>query len=143
TFDFDPAAEDLTDPNTPLLAPFTFGVDFASTFHDHEKRMGFQYQTVAALGHANVLTGGVDFERETGVIASDFSRSSPTRDNLGVYIQDQLSWRDRLFVTAGVRVEHNTADVPADLRAALVSLGSTVPSGEVGFGTSANPRLTA
>lgn len=143
TFSFDPAAEDLTRPDTPLLGPFEFGVDFASTFRDHEKRAGFQYQLIAALGRAGVLTGGLDFERESGVIASDFSRSSPVRKNLGVYVQDQFAWRERLFVTAGVRVEHNTADVPADLRAALELLGSVVPSGEVGFGTSANPRLAA
>jgi len=141
TLSFDPVAEDLTRPDTPPLPPFGFGVDFASTFGDHEKREGFQYQAIAALGKANLLTGGVDFERETGVFDDGFSRVSPTRNNLGVYIQDQFAWRERLFVTAGVRVERNTASVPADLRAALESLGSTAPTGEVGFGTSANPKL--
>jgi vitamin B12 transporter len=141
TLNFDPVAEDLTRPDTPPLPPFAFGADFAFTFADHEKRAGFQYQAVAALGRANVLTGGVDFEHETGVFDDGLSRVSPSRNNLGVYLQDQLAWRERLFVTAGVRVERNTASVPADLRAALASLGATAPSGEVGFGTSANPRL--
>jgi vitamin B12 transporter len=143
TLNFDPVAEDLTRPDTPPLPPFAFGADFAFTFADHEKRAGFQYQAIAALGRANVLTGGVDFEHETGVFDDGFSRVSPTRNNLGVYVQDQLAWRERLFVTAGLRVERNTADVPADLRAALTSLGSAAPAGQVGFGTSANPRLAA
>jgi vitamin B12 transporter len=90
-----------------------------------------------------VLTGGVDFEHESGVFDDGFSRVSPTRNNLGVYIQDQLAWRERVFITAGVRVERNTASVPADLRATLESLGSSAPAGEVGFGTSANPKLAA
>jgi vitamin B12 transporter len=143
TFNFDPAAEDLTRPDTPLLPPFAFGVDFATSFRDHEKRAGFQYQAIVALGKANVLTGGVDFEHESGVFDDGFSRVSPTRNNLGVYVQDQLAWRERVFVTAGVRVERNTASVPADLRATLESLGSPAPTGEVGFGTSANPKLAA
>ena len=143
TLNFDPVAQDLTRADTPPLPPFAFGADFAFTFADHEKRAGFQYQAIAALGRSNVLTGGVDFEHESGVFDDGFSRVSPTRNNLGVYVQDQLAWRERLFVTAGVRVERNTADVPADLRAALVSLGSTAPAGHVGFGTSANPRLAA
>jgi outer membrane cobalamin receptor len=143
TLNFDPVAEDLTRPDTPPLPPFAFGVDFAFTFGDHEKRAGFQYQAIAALGKANVLTGGVDFEHETGVFDDGFSRVSPTRNNLGVYVQDQLAWREWVFITAGVRVERNTASVPADLRAALESLGSAGPAGEVGFGTSANPKLAA
>ncbi|MFL6214925.1 MAG: TonB-dependent receptor [Blastocatellia bacterium] len=143
TFNFDPAAQDLTKPDTPLLPPFAFGVDFATSFRDHEKRAGFQYQLIAALGAANVLTGGVDFEHESGLFDDGFSRVSPVRNNLGVYIQDQFAWRERLFVTAGVRVERNTASLPADLSAALISLGSAVPTGDVGFGTSANPKLSA
>ncbi|HJQ26773.1 MAG TPA: TonB-dependent receptor [Blastocatellia bacterium] len=143
TLNFDPVAEDLTRADTPPLPPFAFGADFAFTFADHEKRAGFQYQAIAALGRSNLLTGGVDFEHESGVFDDGFSRVSPTRNNLGLYVQDQLAWRERVFVTAGVRVERNTADVPADLRTALISLGSNAPAGQVGFGTSANPRLAA
>src|SRR5205814_1610506 len=83
----------------------------------------------AARRRANVLTGGLDLEHETGVFDDGFSRVSPTRNNLGVYVQDQLAWRERLFVTAGLRVERNTPDVPADLRAPLTSLGSAAPAG--------------
>lgn len=140
THNFDPVSEDLTLPNTP---PVPFGDDFAFTFSDHQKRGGFQYQTIAALTSSNLLTGGVEFEHESAVIDDGFSRVSPSRNNLGIYVQDQAAFRERLFVTAGVRVERNTGSVPEDLRAALAALGSTAPSGEVGFGLSANPKIGA
>ncbi|MBI3654004.1 MAG: TonB-dependent receptor [Acidobacteria bacterium] len=141
THSFDTAAEDLSKPNTPLLAPGSFGNDFVFSFIDHQKRAGFQYQTIAALSSANLLTAGVDFEHESAVFTGDFSRVSPKRNNLGLYVQDQHAWRERLFVTAGVRVERNTGRTPADLRAALQSLGSTAPIGDIGFGSKANPKV--
>ncbi|HSB07879.1 MAG TPA: TonB-dependent receptor [Blastocatellia bacterium] len=143
TFSFDPAAEDLRNPNTPLLPPGAFADDFAFLFNNHQKRAGLQYQSIATIGNSNLLTGGVDFDHESAVFDDGFSRVSPTRNNLGLYLQDQFAVRDRLFVTAGVRVERNTAAVPEDLRALLVSFGSPAPSGEVGFGLSANPRIAA
>jgi len=143
THSFDPVAEDLTRPDTPPLPPFAFGVDFVSTFRDHEKRAGVQYQVIAALSRANILTGGIDYEHESAVFDDGFSRVSPARDNVGVYVQDQAAWRERLFVTAGIRIERNSGSVPADFNAALASLGSTAPIGEVGFGVQANPKLAA
>lgn len=145
TNNFDPIAEDLTRPDTPPLPAFSFGADFASAFKDHQKRSGIHYQGVAAINRSNLLTVGIDFEHESAVINSrdDFSsaRVSPDRNNLGVYIQDQAAWRERLFLTAGVRIERNTGSVPDDLRSVLQSLGSTAPSGDVGFGVSANPKV--
>ncbi len=145
TNNFDPVAEDLTRPDTPPLPPFSFGADFASAFKDHQKRSGIHYQGVAALNSSNLLTGGVDFEHESAVITSsnDFSRArvSPSRKNLGLYVQDQAAWRERLFLTAGVRIENNTGKVPDDLRNVLQSLGSSAPSGDVGFGLAANPKI--
>src|SRR5262245_60778025 len=145
TDNFDPVAQDLTRPDTPPLPPFSFGADFASTFKDHQKRRGVQYQAIAAINNSNLLTAGVDFEHESAAIDSsnDFSRArvSPDRTNLGFYVQDQVAWRERLFLTAGVRIENNTGDVPEDLRSVLESLGSSAPSGDVGFGVSANPKV--
>jgi outer membrane cobalamin receptor len=145
TDSFDPIAQDLTLPTTPPLPPFSFGADFASTFKDHQKRSGIHYQAVAAVNNANLLTAGIDFEHESAVIDSsnDFSRArvSPARNNLGFYVQDQFAWRERLFLTAGVRIENNTGDVPADLKTVLESLGSSAPSGDVGFGLAANPKV--
>ena len=145
TNSFDPVAQDLTAPGTPPLPPFSFGADFASTFKDHQKRRGVYYQAVAAIDNSNLLTAGVDFEHESAVIdsSSDFSRArvSPERNNLGFYVQDQTAWRERLFVTVGVRLENNTGKVPADLRGVLQSLGSSARSVDVGFGLAANPKV--
>jgi vitamin B12 transporter len=141
TNSFDPVGQDLTRPDRPPLPPFTFFPDSAGTFVEHQKRQGIHYQSIAALSTANVLSAGLDFERESAVFTDDFSRVSPDRNNLGLYVQDQLSWRERLFVTAGVRVERNTGNVPEDLRAVLLSLGSTAPIGDVGFGVEANPKI--
>jgi outer membrane cobalamin receptor len=141
THSFDPAAQDLSLPDTPLLPPGAFGNDFAFSFRDHQKRLGFQYQTFASLSSTNVLTGGVDFEHESAVFTDDFSRVSPERNNLGLYVQDQMSIADRLFVTAGVRLERNSGDVPADLLDTLAGLGNLAPIGDVGFGVKANPKI--
>lgn len=139
---FDPVAQDLTKPDVPPLPPFSFFPDSALDLHEHQKRAGVHYQTIATLGSSNVVTAGADFEHESAVFTDDFSgRVSPIRNNLGLYLQDQASWRGRMFLTAGVRVERNTASVPADLRAALATLGSSSPAGDVGFGLKANPNV--
>ena len=143
TNSFDPVAQDLNQPSTPPLPPGAFGDDFAFSFREHQKRAGFQYQTIAALGSNNLMTGGVDFDHEAADFASDFSRSSPTRNNLGLYLQDQVSWRDRLFVTGGMRLERNSGSLPDDFRAVLRSLDSNAPTGDVGFGYSLNPKVAA
>jgi outer membrane cobalamin receptor len=139
---FDPVAEDLTKPDVPPLPPGSFFPDSTLDLQEHQKRAGVHYQTIATLGSSNVVTAGADFEHESAVFTDDFSgRVSPTRNNLGLYAQDQASWRERMFLTAGVRVERNTAKAPSDLRAALASLGSSSPVGDVGFGLSANPNV--
>jgi vitamin B12 transporter len=139
---FDPVAEDLTKPDVPPLPPFSFFPDSAFDLQEHQKRAGVHYQTIATLGSSNVVTAGADFEHESAVFTDDFSgRVSPTRNNLGLYLQDQAAWRERMFFTAGVRVERNTATVPSDLRSVLATLGSSSPVGDVGFGLSANPNV--
>jgi vitamin B12 transporter len=143
THSFDPVAQDLSDPGRPPLQFPAFGPDFAFDFREHQKRYGFQYQSTVILSPSQVITGGADYERERGVFTDEFSRVAPSRSNLGLYIQDQASLGNRLLVTAGVRGERNRAEVPDDLRQTLESLGSTVPVGEVGFGFSVNPRISA
>jgi vitamin B12 transporter len=139
THSFDPAAQDLSQPDRPPAPPGSF-LDFAFSFREHQKRAGIHYQATAAMSN-NVITAGLDFEHESAVFTDDFSRVSPRRNNLGLYVQDQIAWRERLFVTAGLRLERNTGSVPKDLKAALESLGSGAPVGDVGFGYSANPRV--
>ncbi|MEW6131263.1 MAG: TonB-dependent receptor [Acidobacteriota bacterium] len=141
THSFDPKAQDLFQPDTPPFPPGSFGNDFAFSFRDHQKRLGFQYQTIAALSSTNVLTAGLDVEHEAAVFTDDFSRVSPTRNNLGLYVQDQLSLLERLFITAGVRLERNSGDVPKDLQEALSGLGNSAPVEDVGFGVKANPKV--
>jgi vitamin B12 transporter len=143
THNLDPATQDLRTPGTPLLPPNAFGDDFVFTFRDHEKRAGFQYQFIVATGHSNAVTGGFDAEKESGVFTDDFSRVAPDRNNLGLYIQDQFEWRERLSLNASLRIERNTAEVPADLRATLAALGSAAPTGDVGFGLSVNPKISS
>ena len=143
TVSFDPVAQDLSNPATPPLAPGAFGDDFAFTFREHQRRAGVQYQLVAALNSRNVVTAGVDFDHESADLTSDFSSSSPSRNNLGVYLQHQASWRERLFVTGGLRVERNTGGLPEDFREALRSLNSGAPVGDVGFGYEVNPKVSA
>lgn len=140
TLSFDPVAQDLTKPSRPPLPPFSFGPDFAFSFRDHQKRAGVHYQSILAFNAASTLTAGVDFEHESAVF-TDANRVSPTRNNFGLYVQHQAAWRERVFLTAGVRLERNSARVPDDLRAALLSLGSPAPAGDVGFGTTANPNV--
>ena len=144
TNSFDRNAQDLTQPDTPPLPPGSF-VDSILTFIDHEKRRGVHYQAVAAINNSNLLTAGIDFEHEAAVFTSvdafSSSRVSPDRNNLGLYVQDQTAFGERVFITAGVRIEHNTGSVPEDLRRVLESLGSSVPSGDIGFGWNANPKI--
>ena len=140
THNFDPASQDLTQPDTP---PVPFGNDFVFSFSDHQKRSGLQYQTIAALSSSNLLTAGFEFEHESAVFDDGFSRVSPSRNNVGIYVQDQFAFRERLFLTGGVRIERNTGSVPDDLRATLIALGSTAPGGDVGFGFSTNPKIAA
>ncbi|HKV37902.1 MAG TPA: TonB-dependent receptor [Blastocatellia bacterium] len=148
TNSFDPVAQDLTQPGTPALPPGGFGFDSAFAFIDHEKRSGIHYQTIASLTSSNLFTAGADFEHESAVFTSfdpfsGGSRVTPDRNDLGVYLQDQAGWHDSLFLTAGVRIEHNSGRVPADLRSLLASgaVGpSTLPS-EVGFGWTAVPKI--
>lgn len=135
---FDPVAQDLTNPARPPIPADGFGVDFVSQFGAHQRRHGVHYQSDVALPARNLLSLGVDFERETG----NLSGVRPERDNFGYYFQNQWTALNRLFVRAGVRIEQNRADIPPDLLATLRSVGSALPQGDAGFGVSVNPRAS-
>lgn len=142
---FDPAAQDLTKPNTPPDTFFAFN-DFASYFKNHQRRRGVRYQSDLVLPHDNLLSAGVDYEQERAVFDSGFTgnnRVAPDRLNTGAFLQDQFSYRDRLVANAGLRVENNRATVPASLSRILKSLGSAPVGGEVGFGTVVVPKVAA
>jgi iron complex outermembrane receptor protein/vitamin B12 transporter len=141
---FDPVAQDLTKPNTPPDTSFAFN-DFVSFFTNHQKRTGVRYQTDLILPGANLLSAGFDYDHERAVFINGFdgrNRVDPSRSNLGFYIQNQVTWFSRWSVSAGLRVEHNTAETPQSLVLVLKQLGSAAVTGDVGFGTRFAPKLS-
>ena len=77
-------------------------------FQNDTRRLSLAYQLQAEAGRRHLVTAGLDLERETGELGSrSAALLSPGRTNLGVYVQDQVVLGDRLFVTAGGRVERN------------------------------------
>jgi vitamin B12 transporter len=77
-------------------------------FQNDTRRLSLAYQLQAEAGRRHLVTAGVDLDRETGELGSrSAALLSPERTNLGVYVQDQVVLGDRLFVTAGGRVERN------------------------------------
>jgi vitamin B12 transporter len=77
-------------------------------FQNDSRRVSAGYQAELGVGRANLLTAGVDLERETGEVGSLPSDTlSPSRTNVGVYVQDRLVLGGRVFLTLGGRLEHN------------------------------------
>jgi len=87
---------------------------------NEERRFSLDYfwnlTAPTVLDVTNVLTAGVGYEWEGFDQRTDgtdtpfpFSSSNKdSRDNKGFYLQNQLDWKKRLFVTAGFRVDDNT-----------------------------------
>jgi outer membrane cobalamin receptor len=142
---FDPIAQDLTKPNTPIDPGLAFN-DFSSYFNNHQRRRAIRYQSDLVLPGGHFISGGVEREQERAVFDSGFTglnRVAPMRTNTGAFIQDQFTFTPRLMITAGIRVENNRADVPANLSKILGDLGSQPYTGKVGFGTEVMPKLAA
>ncbi len=140
---FDPVAQDLTNPRTPPDTVFAFN-DFSSFFTNHQRRRGLRYQSDVILPAGNLLSAGVDFEREDAVFVSGFdgkNRVAPERNNVGAFVQDQVTVFSRWSVTAGLRVEYNRAETPVSLAAILAQLESAPYTGRVGFGTKVTPKV--
>lgn len=80
----------------------------------------------------NILSVGLEYERErvnfheygnlesTGMASPLLTRYTGTRDIWGFYAQNHFAWRERLFINAGLRLDHNK-----------------------NFGTSLNPKVSA
>lgn len=147
---FDPQAQDLTSAATPPDTALRFN-DFADLFNNHQRRRGLRYQSDFLLNNfllvgSQFISAGVDYEQERGVFDSGFvgaNRIAAERTNLGGFVQDQFTLTPRVLVTAGVRWEHNRANVPANLAQILNNLGSAPYTGEVGFGSVVVPKLAA
>jgi vitamin B12 transporter len=113
-----------------IVGPYPFS-DFPDPlgFQQDTRRLSGGYQLETQVGGRHLLTAGADMERETGAVGSRAEPLlHPERTNLGAYVQDRVVVGERLFVTAGGRLEHNasfgTRAVPRV--AAALSLG---PSG--------------
>ena len=137
----DPKAQDLTKPNTPVDTNFAFN-DFASFFNNHQKRRGLRYQSDFVLPHSNLLSTGIEYEKESAVFDSG-SRVAPNRRNIGFFAQNQFFAASRFVLTAGLRVENNRTDLPTSFANVLKTLGSKPFTGSVGFGTKATPKISA
>ena len=139
---------------------------------DFPNPLGFRNDTGRWFGtyeariqvRSHFITAGGDLERETGKLGDvGAAYLTPKRNNVGVFVQDQLSLSSRAFVTASLRTEHNGSTgntlVPhasaawiawRDARAALTLRGSggagiKAPSFFESYGTSSfalgNPGL--
>ena len=137
----DPVAQDLTKPNTPVDTNFAFN-DFVSFFNNHQKRRGLRYQSDFVLPKSNLLSTGIEYEKESSVFDSG-SRVAPNRRNIGFFVQDQFFAASRFVLTAGLRVENNRTDLPPSFASVLKTLGSKPFTGSVGFGTKATPKFSA
>jgi vitamin B12 transporter len=144
TLGFDPVAQDLSQPTTPVDQGLAFN-DFSNYFNNRQRRRGLRYQSDLVLPNAHFISAGVDFDQERAVFDSGFdatSRIAAERRNIGAFIQDQFAYGPRLFITAGVRIENNRADMPAAFTELLRNQGLAPYSGNVGFGTEVVPKIS-
>lgn len=93
-----------------LEAPFPFS-DFPNAlgFQNDTDRLSVGYQAERQLGSVHLLTAGAELEHESGDVGSraDEERLSPTRTNVGAYLQDRLVLGPSVYATLGGRIEHN------------------------------------
>jgi vitamin B12 transporter len=88
-------------------APFP-SYDFVYQTLNDTRTQRANYESDIALPRNHLLTAGISYERESGVIGDPLlDPLHAMRDNFGTYIQDQWEFRNRLFAAAGVRLEHN------------------------------------
>ncbi len=88
-------------------APFPFS-DFTYETLNQTRRQKVDYQSDLLLPHGHLLTGGADYERESGTVGDpQLNPLEAVRNNYGAYFQDQWSIRNRFFTAAGVRLDHN------------------------------------
>lgn len=84
----------------------------AAGFQNDTSRLSLGYKADLTLGARHLLTSGVDVERETGEIGGRADAGgllSPERTNAGLYVQDRVVFGERVFVTAGGRLERNAS----------------------------------
>jgi vitamin B12 transporter len=93
------------------VAPFPSS-DFPDPlgFQNDVDRLCAGYQAELQAGARNLLTAGLDVERETGAIGSrGDTLLAPERTNVGGYVQDRVVLGQSVSLTVGGRVEHNNS----------------------------------
>jgi outer membrane cobalamin receptor len=132
----------LDPPYTPSFdgrtAPFEF-FDFAFDSYNRLRRHYATYQTdwrlpgSSSSAGTHVLTTALDWDGERAVLNDRLADTAirASRNNVGLTVQHQAMW-PRVFLTGGLRVEHNdsfgTAVVPR-ASAAYIARRSTGPVG--------------
>ncbi len=97
---FTPRYGDRTAPWPSLDLVYQTLNDTESQRMNYESEIGFRGN--------HLMTAGASYERESGVIGDPLAEPlHASRDNVGAYFQDQWVFRNLLFTTAGVRLEHN------------------------------------
>lgn len=87
-----------------LLATTPFGIsDFPFTSESQFRRPAFKYQADFTWADARTLTGGYEYERETDPLHPDF-----LVENHAYFVQQRIAAADRLYATAGARLDHNS-----------------------------------
>lgn len=77
-------------------------------FQNLTSRIHAAYQADLSLGSRHLLSVGADAEHETGALGSrGGDLIEPSRNNVGVFVQDRMLLGQRAYLTLGGRVERN------------------------------------
>lgn len=77
-------------------------------YRNRSARLGASYQLDLAAGSRQLLTAGLEVERETGAIGNRAAPLlRPERTSLGLFVQDRVLLGSRAYLTLGGRVERN------------------------------------
>ena len=87
-----------------FIASTPFGIgDFPFASPSQFRRYSFKYQADLAWAAGRALTGGYEFEKDTDPLNMGFKL-----DNHAFFVQQQLTFASRWFVTVGGRVDDNS-----------------------------------
>jgi vitamin B12 transporter len=89
------------------VAPYPY-YDWTFQNLNQTRRQNVNYQSDWILPYGHLVSAGANYEHESGVIGDPaHSPENITRDNYSGFFQDQWAHKNRLFATAGVRLDHN------------------------------------
>lgn len=100
------------DPKTGRTSEFgpLFDAPDSAGYQSDTQRLSAGYQAELGLGARQLFTLGLELEHEAGQIGSRSAPLlSPSRTNLGVYVQDRVVVGGRAYLALGGRVERNAS----------------------------------